>query len=93
MIDDKSVEKIARLARIKLEPEQCHEFSIQLSKVLDYFDQISQVDTSEIEPMTSPSEIETYWREDVVRVENSAEEITANAPSKIGHLFKVPPVV
>ncbi|HEY1080210.1 MAG TPA: hypothetical protein VGE46_08930 [Bdellovibrio sp.] len=37
--------------------------------------------------------MESFWREDVVKQEFTAEEMTANAPAKAGNLFKVPPVV
>lgn len=93
MIDPKTIEHIAKLSRLKLTDEEVKEYSQQLSKALDYFNQISKVATDGVEPMVTPSEIEDFWREDAVVKEISAEEIVANAPQKQGNLFTVPPVV
>ena len=93
MIDKKTIEHIAKLSRLQISEQEAQEYSQQLSKALGYFEQISKVDTKGIEPLVTPTEIEAYWREDVAQTEFTAEEMTANAPSKAGNLFKVPPVV
>ncbi len=93
MIDKKTIEHIAKLARLHVTEEEAQEYSLQLAKALAHFEQIAKIDTTGVEPLITPTEIESYWREDVVKQEFSAEEMTANAPSKAGNLFKVPPVV
>lgn len=93
MIDKKTIEHIAKLSRLHITDEEAQEYSTQLSKALGYFEQISKVDTNGIEPMITPTEIEVFWREDLVQAEFTAEEMTANAPERAGNLFKVPPVV
>jgi aspartyl-tRNA(Asn)/glutamyl-tRNA(Gln) amidotransferase subunit C len=93
MIDKKAIEHIAKLARLHVSDKEAEEFSQQLSKALGYFEQISKVDTQGVEPLVTPSEMEVFWREDVNKKELSAEELVANAPEKVGNLFKVPPVV
>jgi aspartyl-tRNA(Asn)/glutamyl-tRNA(Gln) amidotransferase subunit C len=93
MIDKKVIEHIALLARLEVSDKQAQEYSEQLSKVLKFFEQIEKVDTTGVEPLITPTEIEAFWREDIVVKDLSAEEITANAPDKIGNLFRVPPVV
>lgn len=93
MIDKKTIEHIAKLARLQLTEEEAAEYGEQLSKALGHFQQISKVNTIGVEPLVTPTEIEAYWREDVVQREFTAEEMTANAPSRAGNLFKVPPVV
>jgi aspartyl-tRNA(Asn)/glutamyl-tRNA(Gln) amidotransferase subunit C len=93
MIDRKALEHIARLARLHVSESEAQEFSEQLSKVLGYFEQISKVDTQNVEPLVTPSEIQAFWREDILKKELSAEEVVANAPAKTGNLFTVPPVV
>lgn len=93
MIDSKTIEHIAKLARLKVTAEEAGQYSDQLSKMLGYFEQISKIDTKGIEPLVTPSQIQSFWREDVVVKDLTAEEITANAPEKLGNLFKVPPVV
>lgn len=93
MLDPKNVEHIAKLARLAISEKEASEYSEHLSKVLKYFEQISKVETKGVEPLVTPSDIESFWREDVVVKELSAEQIVANAPQKMGNLFTVPPVV
>lgn len=93
MIDKKAIEHIANLARLKISDVEAQEYSDQLGKALKHFEQIAKVDTTGVEPMITPTDIETYWREDKVQADYTAEEMTANAPDKAGNLFKVPPVV
>lgn len=93
MIDKKTIEHIAKLARLSISAEEAQEYSTQLAKALTNFEQISKIDTAGVEPLITPTEIEAYWREDVVEQKFTAEEMVANAPSNSGNLFKVPPVV
>lgn len=93
MIDPKNIQHIAKLARLEIREEEFAQYSAELSKALGYFQQISTVATDGVEPLVTPSEIQAFWREDEARQELSAEELTANAPERLGNLFKVPPVV
>lgn len=93
MIDKKTIEHIAKLARLHISEHEAAKYSEQLSSALGYFEQISKVKTDGVEPLVTPSEMQAFWREDVVRRDTTPEEITANAPEKLGNLFKVPPVV
>lgn len=93
MIDKKTIQHVAKLARLEITDEEANEYSQQLGKALGHFEQISKINTQGIEPLVTPTEIEDFWREDVAKQEFSAEDMTNNAPSKVGNLFKVPPVV
>lgn len=93
MIDQKTIQQIAKLARLKVTPEEAAIYGDQLTKVLSHFQKISEIDTTGVEPLVTPTEIEFYARQDEVKKENSAEEMVQNAPEKAGNLFKVPPVV
>ncbi|MFZ3230055.1 MAG: Asp-tRNA(Asn)/Glu-tRNA(Gln) amidotransferase subunit GatC [Pseudobdellovibrio sp.] len=97
MVDQKTIDikidEIAKLARLKITPDEGVFYSQQLSKVLSHFNQISKINTDHIEPLVTPSEIEFYARPDQVESLFTAEQMVANAPEKAGHLFKVPPVV
>lgn len=93
MIDKKTIEHIAKLARLEITDAEANEYSEQLGKALNHFQQIAKIDTNGIEPLVTPTEIEEFWREDVAKQEFTPEEMTANAPAKAGNLFKVPPVV
>ena len=93
MIDKKTIAHIAKLARLEVSEAQAQEYSAQIGKALSYFEQISSIDTSGVTPMVTPTQIEVFWREDEVVQELTTEEIVANAPDRVGNLFKVPPVV
>lgn len=93
MIDQKTIENIAKLARLKVSPEEAAEYGDQLTKVLAHFQQISKINTENVEPLVTPSEIEFFLREDEAGQELKTEAMLENAPDKAGNLFKVPPVV
>ncbi len=93
MIDKKTIKHIAKLARLEITEDEADEYSQQLGKAMAHFEQISKVDTTGIEPLVTPTEIDDFWREDVATQEFTPEEMTSNAPAKAGNLFKVPPVV
>lgn len=93
MIDPKTIAHIAKLARLEIGTDEAGKYSAELSKALEYFEQIAKVNTTGVEPLVTPSDIAPFWREDIARRDGTAEEMTANAPEKMGHLFKVPPVV
>ncbi len=93
MIDQKTIAHIAKLARLYVTDEEAKIYGEQLSKVLGQFEQISKVDTKNIEPLVTPTDMKAFWREDVVVKEGTAEDMVANAPQKTGNLFTVPPVV
>lgn len=93
MIDKKTIEHIAKLARLQITDAEAQEYSAQLGKALQHFEQISKVDTKGVEPLITPVEIEAFWRDDEASQNFTADEMTANAPARAGNLFKVPPVV
>lgn len=93
MIDEKTIQHIAKLARLKVSPEDAAEYGTQLTKVLNHFQQISKINTDGVEPLVTPSDIDFYTRPDESRQVLSTAEMLANAPEKAGNLFKVPPVV
>ncbi|MEZ0392431.1 MAG: Asp-tRNA(Asn)/Glu-tRNA(Gln) amidotransferase subunit GatC, partial [Pseudobdellovibrionaceae bacterium] len=86
MIDQKAIEHIAKLAKLYITDDEAKIYGEQLSKVLDHFQKVSKVDTQNVEPLVTPTDLIPYWREDVVKKELSAEEIVANAPQRTGNL-------
>ena len=93
MITKEELKKVSDLAKIEVSDSEAQELSEQLSKALGHFQQIAQVNTEGIAPLVTPTEIEAYWREDKVQGQLAVEDILANAPDRLGQLFKVPPVV
>lgn len=93
MLSEKEVLHIATLAKLKISKDEITKVSSQMSSALGFFNSIAEIDTSGVEPLISPNECEQVWREDKVVQDTTAEEIVANAPSKTGRLFTVPPVI
>lgn len=81
-LDIAQVQKVAKLADLKLTPEEEEKFSGQLSKILDYIEELNRVDTLGVEPCFNVVNKENVLREDVEEVGLSQEEALANAPVK-----------
>ena len=92
-MDAETLKKMAHLSRLELSDAETNQLGKDLGKVLNFFNQIAEVNTNGVEPMVTPVEIESYLREDEKNNEIKTEDIMANAPSRAGNLFKVPPVV
>ena len=92
-IDAATVRKIARLARIA-EPEDLLEpLAKELSSILDWIEQLNEVDTDGVEPMTSAVKMPLPMREDVVTDGGDPGRVLANAPKTANNFFVVPKVV
>lgn len=92
-IDTKTVEKIARLARIKVTDEEKTKFSQELSDIMQWIEQLQDVDTDGVEPLTSVVDMTLYQREDKITDGNVQEKVLANAPETTEGFFVVPKVV
>jgi aspartyl-tRNA(Asn)/glutamyl-tRNA(Gln) amidotransferase subunit C len=92
MLTTEAVEKVAHLARLKLSSNEIAAIQSELSVVLENFEQIAQVDTKDVRPLVTPTDMSQTLRPDVPE-KYEAEKLLANAPEKSGQLFKVPPVV
>jgi len=92
-IDISTAEKMSRLANLKMSSEQLKEMSFTLTKVVQLFHSLSQVNTEGIEPLVTPVDIRLVLRSDLAKTNFSAEEMLSNAPEKTGNLVTLPPVV
>ena len=89
------VRRIAVLARLKLSPEEEQVFQGQLSAILEYVEQLEELDVSGVEPMTHALAAGDLPppRDDVVRPSLPPEEALAGAPAREGTCFKVPRII
>jgi aspartyl-tRNA(Asn)/glutamyl-tRNA(Gln) amidotransferase subunit C len=92
-VDEATVRRIARLARIKITDAEAKGLVAELSGILNWVEQLDEVDTSAVEPMTRVVPIELKKREDVVNDGEIADDIVRNAPMVEDHYFVVPKVV
>jgi aspartyl-tRNA(Asn)/glutamyl-tRNA(Gln) amidotransferase subunit C len=92
-VDEATVRRIARLARIKISEAEAKGLVGELSGILNWVEQLDEVDTASVEPMTRVVPIELKKREDVVTDGEIADDIVKNAPMVEDHYFVVPKVV
>jgi aspartyl-tRNA(Asn)/glutamyl-tRNA(Gln) amidotransferase subunit C len=97
-IDRATVAKIATLARIKMTDDELDHMAPELNNILEWVEQLGEVDTSSVEPMTAVIPNTLRLRDDVVDADpktggNRREDILANAPVAEHGFFGVPKVI
>lgn len=92
-IDKNTTLKIAKLTRLKIDESEVIELSNQLSEILDWVEQLNEVNTDNVEPLSSVSKTELPLRKDLVNKADQLKDIMSNAPEKLENYFVVPKVV
>ena len=92
-IDAATVRKVARLARIAEAEDRLEPLARELSGILDWIEQLNEVDVEGVEPMTSAVKTPLPMREDVVTEGGDPNRVLANAPRTASNFFIVPKVV
>ena len=97
-VDKQTVAKIASLARIRMDDAELERMAPELSQILDWVEQLGEVDTSEVEPMTAVIPNTLRLRDDVVNADaktagDRREDILATAPAAEHGFFGVPKVI
>ena len=92
-IDKNTTLKIAKLSRVKIEEDQIDELSSQLSAILDWVEQLNEVNTDNVKPLSNVSTAKLPLRKDKENFENKSKDILTNAPEKLENYFVVPKVV
>ncbi len=94
IIDEKTVEHVARLSRLSLSGEDVKKFSEQLSLIVDYINKLNEIRTDDVQPTSHAlSGVKNVFREDKVRGSLPLDEVLKNAPKKIKDFFGVPKVI
>jgi aspartyl-tRNA(Asn)/glutamyl-tRNA(Gln) amidotransferase subunit C len=92
-VDATTVRRIAHLARIAVAEEEVEHLKGELNAILAFVEQLSEVDVTGVEPMTSVTPMEMKQRQDVVTDGGIPDDIVRNAPAAEDHFFVVPKVV
>jgi aspartyl-tRNA(Asn)/glutamyl-tRNA(Gln) amidotransferase subunit C len=92
-VDEATVRKIARLARIKVKDEELAPLAREMSHILGWIEQLNAVDTAQVVPLASTVNTKLKWRKDIVTDGGDVGKVTANAPEKVEGFFAVPKVV
>ena len=92
-ISDDEVRTIARLARIDIEEQDIPGFATELSQILEFVAQMQRVDTTDVEPLAHPLELDAHRRADEVLEPNLRDVYQECAPQVEGALYLVPKVI
>ncbi|MDA7692879.1 Asp-tRNA(Asn)/Glu-tRNA(Gln) amidotransferase subunit GatC [Alphaproteobacteria bacterium] len=93
IVDIKTVNKIARLARLNIPESDKENLTIDLNNILDFVAQLEEVETSTIEPLASVTGHKLPLRIDEVTDGNIEDLVLQNAPDKSSGFFVVPKVI
>ena len=92
-VDETTVKRIAKLARIAISDEDAHHLAPELNNILGWIEQLGEVDTAGVEPMTAVIPNSLRLRDDVVSDGGIRDQVLANAPQAEHGFFTVPKVI
>ena len=91
-VDKKTLEKIAHLARLEVNPDEQEKMLNSLSDILTWVEKLNELDTDDVEPLTNMSMEINSFREDIAGKHLDHERGLQNAPSKDKDFFRVPKI-
>ena len=92
-VDTATVKRVAKLARIAIRDEEASRLAPKLGNILGWIEQLGEVDTSSVQPMTAVIPNHLRLRDDVVTDGNIRAQVLANAPQAEHGFFTVPKVI
>ena len=92
-LSSEQVRAVALLARLHLTDDELARMTEQLNKIVEYVEQLHEVDTEEVEPLAHPLPISNVFRDDRLRPSLPRDVALRNAPDTDGEFFLVPPVL
>ena len=92
-VDQATVRRVARLARIKVSEDDVPRLASELNVILNFVEQLNEVDVKNVAPLTSVVDVDMKRRQDVVTDGGYAPDVTRNAPASEDDFFMVPKVV
>lgn len=92
-LDEATVARIARLARIEVDDDRLPGLAAELSNILGWVEQLGEVDTENVEPLRAVMPIPSRKRDDVVTDGDRQEDVLTNAPQSHDGFYVVPKVV
>ncbi len=92
-ITDELLDKIARLARLEIPPEEREDLKKDFQKMLNFVDKLQEVDTQNVEPLVHMTDSANRLREDIPQGNLDREAILRNAPDADEPYFRVPKIL
>ena len=93
IISDETIEYVGILAKLELSDEEKEQAKKDMGEMLDYIDQLNELDTTGVEPMSHVFPVQNVFREDVVTNGDNSEAMLANAPERKDNSYQVPMTV
>ena len=90
VITDETIDYVGILAKLELSAEEKEQAKKDLAEMLDYIDQLGELDTAGVEPMSHVFPVHNVFREDVVTNGDDRDSILKNAPEEKDGMFLVP---
>ncbi len=90
VISDETIDYVGILAKLELSDEEKEQAKKDLAEMLDYIDELGELDTTGVEPMSHVFPVHNVFREDVVVNGDDSENILKNAPGEKDNMFLVP---
>ncbi len=87
------IRSLAVLARLEFSPAELEALAPQFQRILGFVEQLSELDTESVEPMTTALDVVNCWEADEVQPSLLLEQALVNSPSSDGDCFLVPPVL
>lgn len=87
------VRHIAHLARLRIDDDDIGDYAGNLSRIVDFVDQLGRADTGSVTPMAHPLEMAQRLRDDEVTEQNHRDEYQQNAPATEAGMYLVPRVI
>lgn len=92
-IDSQTVDKLANLAKLEFDEDGKKEIAKDLNRIVEFVEKLSELDTTNVEPLIYLSEDTNVMRDDVVKQETTQQEALKNVPVKDSDYIKVPKVI
>ena len=92
-LDLKTVKHISKLARISVDEEKANKLAGDLNSIFEFIEKLNELNTENVEPLTSVANTKLRFREDEVQSQNIREKILSNSPDNNEDFFVVPKVV
>lgn len=92
-LDRKTVARVAHLARIRVDDQELDRMAGELSSIIGWVEQLSEVDTDGVAPMTSVADLKLRLRADAVTAGDERDRVLKNGPSTELGFYVVPKVV
>ena len=92
-LSKEQVKHVAKLARLHMTDAELDKYAGQINNILKFIDQLTEIDTKNVEPLPSPVDMNLPLRKDAVTDGGKPQDVLANAPEQLEGFFVVPKVV